>query len=380
MTAFTFTCRFSYLAFAGLLAASAARAQDTPVRRTPVYPPPAPLATDTTSADQVGRSQEFAVPSVLGMGPSKGLVLHYERLADYSIKTTEFRNSPDVNTNHNTTVTKNARAFVKAYAPLINHPHLKVVLGVNYDREEFNFKDPAASSLYRNLEEKGLKVLGAQLAVIRPVDEVHWYIARVKGELNGDYTSGELTVPDYLKMSAEFIYGWKRTPNFAWGVGAQLGYTFGRQSIYPVILYNRTWNSHWGVESLFPARVSFRYNLTRSTLLYAGYTVDGYNYNIKLREQLDNGLQTLIVRQNEIKPRLRLEREIYDFLWFGLEGGYRYNASFNALDETNNKGFSLFRGSARNLAVDNTLGGAPYASLELFIVPPRKFLNKTASK
>lgn len=354
------------------------RAQDQPPR-TPVYPPPAPLATDTAAADQVGQKQEFAVPSVLGGGPSKGVVFHYERLGNYSIDTKLRDRTPEGTAK--TTVTKNARAFIKAYAPLVNHPHLKLLLGLNYDREEFQFKDPNASNFYRNLEDKGLKVIGLQVAAIRPVDEVHWYIARVKGELNGDYTSGELSAPkDYLKMSAEFIYGWKRSPNFAWGVGGQLGYTFGRQSIYPVILYNRTFNPRWGVEALFPARVTLRYNASPATLLFAGYTVDGYNYNIKLRQPLDNQLETLILRQTEIKPRLRLEREIYDFVWFGLEAGYRYNASFNALDENANQGFSLFRRSPRPRVIDNTVGGAPYASVEVFLVPPRKFLKKTASQ
>ncbi|MCC3156712.1 DUF6268 family outer membrane beta-barrel protein [Hymenobacter sp. 15J16-1T3B] len=367
-----------------LLGFSVAQAQDQPPRkggepvRTPVYPPPAPLSTDTARTDQVGQSQEFAVPSVLGSGPSKGVVAHYERLGNFSINSKLRDREPEGRASTN--VTKNARAYIKAYAPLINHPHLKMILGLNYDREEFNFKSPEGSTFYRNLEEKGLKVIGAQLAVIRPVDQVHWYIARIKGELNGDYTSSELDVHDYLKMSGEFIYGWKRSPNFAWGIGGQLGYTFGRQSIYPVILYNRTFNPRWGVEALFPARVSFRYNATRSTLLFAGYTVDGYNYNIKLREPLQNGQQTLILRETELKPRVRLEREIYDFLWFGLEAGYRYNVSFNALDEANNKGLGLLRKSPRPLLLDNTLGGAPYAAFELFLVPPRKFLNKTASK
>ncbi|OUJ75784.1 DUF6268 family outer membrane beta-barrel protein [Hymenobacter crusticola] len=361
-----------------LLLTHAARAQETPPR-TPVFPLPAPLPGDTAVANQVGNSQEFATPSVVGQGPSKGVVAHLERLTDFSIKS-KLNDKDGKSITNSSTVTKNSRAFIKGYIPAWNRPHLKVILGFNYDREEFQFNRPDNSVLYRNLEDKGLKVLGAQLAVIRPIDDVHWYIARVKGELNGDYTASELDVNDYLKMSGEFIYGWKRTKYFAWGVGLQLSYTFGRQSVYPVILYNRTFNEHWGVEALFPARVSFRYNVSDKTLLFGGYTVDGLNYNVKLREPLPNGLQTLILRETEFKPRLRLEREIYDFIWFGLEAGYRYNASFNAFDDAGNSGFSLFRKGTRPRIVDNTLGGAPYASIELFLVPPRKFLRKTAGK
>jgi len=363
-----------------------AAAQEVPPR-TPVYPVPAPAPSDSIGVSEVGQeaeAREFAVPSVIGMGPSKGIVAHIERLSDFQITTKTKSNTEGVaDINTKTTVTKNSRAFIKAYAPLWNHPHLKVILGVNYDREEFQFKNPNASPFYRNLEDKGLKTLGAQLAAIRPIDEVHWYLARVKGELNGDYTSesSDLSFNDYLKMSGEFIYGWKRSARFAWGIGAQLSYTFGRQSIYPVILYNRTWNEHWGVESLFPARVTFRYNVNAKTLLLGGYSVDGLNYNIKLREPLpNNNLSTLIIRETEFRPRLRLEREIYDFLWFGIEGGYRYNASFNGFDYNGNSGFSLFRAGTRPRIIDNTLGGAPYASLEIFIVPPRKLLKRTMGK
>jgi hypothetical protein len=201
----------------------------------------------------------------------------------------------------------------------------------------------------------------------------------VKGELNGDYTSSELTIPDYLKVSGEFFYGWKRSPMFSWGVGLQLGYTFGRQSIYPAVIYNRTFNDRWGVEALFPARVTVRRNFSPRTLLLAGYTVDGLNYNINLREKLANGLQTLIVRETEVKGRVRLEREIYDFIWFGLEGGYRYNYSFNAFDKEGNKsGLFSFGGGTRPKVISNSLGGAPYVAVELFLVPPRKFLKKTS--
>lgn len=370
--------RLRFALLIGLLGIGTTRvvAQDVPAR-TPVYPVPAPAVGDSVLANQVGVDREFAVPSVIGMGPSKGVVAHLEGLANYRISSTASggaANGNDVTTH--TTVTKNRRAFIKGYVPLWNRPHLKVIIGVNYDREEFQFREPNNSAFFRNLEDKGLKNLGTQLAVIRPIDATHWYLARVKGELNGDYTSDELNFDEYLRMSGEFIYGWKRSPLFAWGVGLQVSYTFGRQSIYPAILYNRTWNEHWGVEALFPARVSFRYNVNAKTLFYGGYTVDGLSYNIRLRQNLPDGRNTLILRQTELKPRLRVEREIYDFLWIGLEGGYRYNASFNGFDDDGNAGFSLLRGSKRPRLIDNTLGGAPYVAVELFLVPPRKLLKK----
>jgi len=359
-----------------MLLAFSAAAQVTPASPTPVFPAPAPPRGDTLAADQVGQDQEFATPSVVNQGPTKGIVFHYERMPTFRVRSTaQVANLP----NYSADAEKNARLVIKGYIPMLNHPHLKLILGINYEREEFEFKNtPTNYELYDNIEDKGLKTLGAQLAVIRPVNAVNWYIFRVKGELSGDYTSNELNVSDYLRVSSEFLYGWKRSPTFSWGIGAQLGYTFGRQSIYPAVLYNRTFNSHWGIEALFPARVTARYNASPRSIFTAGYSVDGFNYIVKLNTPLvrrtSDGtpqpnikpLRTLELRETEVKFRGRWERELYDFIWLGAEAGYRYNYAFDAFDRTNND---------RQKIIDSQFDWAPYASLELFIVPTKGLLG-----
>ena len=190
--------------------------------------------------------------------------------------------------------------------------------------------------------------------------------------MNGDYNSDELNVSDYLKITSELIYGWKRSPSFAWGIGAQLGYSLGRQSIYPVIVYNRTFNERWGIEALAPARVLVRRNFSPSALLFGGYELVSSNYNLKLRQPFatpDNpgGVTSLELRQIDIKFRLRLEHELLSVLWVGAEAGYRYNYQFNAFDRSNN---------GRDRIINSQLGSAPYVSLDLFLVPPRKLLER----
>jgi len=356
-----------------LVSGFAARAQDVP--RT--FPPATPLDSAMSRSD----AQTFANPSVLGMGPSKGLIVRYERMPNFKVNSkAEVVGLSD----YNTDATKNARLSIKGYIPAWNRPHLKLVVGLSYEREEFKFTEPTSGyQLHDNIENKGLKSTAAQLAIIRPVDEVHWYLVRVKGELSGDYTSEELTRSDYLRYSAEAFYGWKRSPRFSWGLGFQYGYTFGRLSIYPALIYNRTFNDRWGVEALFPARVTLRRNFSDRSIFYTGYSVDGLNYIIRLRDPLvrrsadgsldasKTPLQTLELRETEVKFRLRWEHELLSFLWAGAEAGYRYNYSFDAFDRTN---------ADREKIISTQLGGAPYASLELFITPPRKLLEKAGVK
>lgn len=347
----------------------------------PVYPAAAPTAADSASGRPTPDQQTFANPSVLRMGPSKGLIVRYERMPRFNVRSSAqvvgFRDyAGEVN--------KNARLSIKGYIPAWNHPHLKLIVGLSYEREEFKFNGPATDyELYGNIEDKGLKSTAVQLVVMRPVDAVHWYLARFKGELSGDYNSDQLRPRDYFRFSAEAVYGWKRSPRFSWGLGAQYGYTFGRLSLFPALLYNRTFNDRWGVEALFPARVSFRYNASPVSLFYTGYAVEGYNYIISQRQPLERqhpdgtpdrsktALRTLELRETEVKFRLRWEHELLSFLWLGADVGYRYNHAFDAFDRTN---------ADREKIIDSQFNGAPYASLELFISPPRKLLEKAGVK
>ncbi|GAB3637468.1 hypothetical protein GCM10027422_30580 [Hymenobacter arcticus] len=359
-----------YLVPGLLTLAATVRAQDVPR----IFPAPAPTAIDSArGAPNLKDKQQFANPSVLGMGPSKGIIVRYERMPSFGVQATGKVAGVG---NYDTEATKNARLTIKGYIPALNHPHLKVIIGLNYDREEFKFRQvPNNYALLDNIENKGLKSTGVQVAVIRPVDAVHWYLARVKGELAGDYNSGgDLRSTNYLRMSAEAFYGWKRSPRFSWGVGFQYGYTFGKLSFYPAIIYNRTFNDRWGVEALFPARVTARYNASERSLFYAGYSVDGLNYLVNLRVPLVRQnqpdklpLNTLELREVEVKFRLRWERELLSFLWLGAEAGYRYNYAFDAFDRTN---------ADRERIIRTKLALAPYASLELFAVPPRKLMEK----
>jgi len=103
--------RAALLAF-GLGLARAASGQDAPV-----YPPPAPL--DTPGGPRPADAQIFANSPVVGMGPSKGLIVKYERIpGNFSLRSTGVGGVAD----YRTDVVKNANLIVKAYAPLLNQP------------------------------------------------------------------------------------------------------------------------------------------------------------------------------------------------------------------------------------------------------------------
>ncbi|WP_299826430.1 DUF6268 family outer membrane beta-barrel protein [uncultured Pontibacter sp.] len=313
--------------------------------------------------------EEYASPGVRGMGRGRGVVIGYERLPGFDIDSES--DDPRIG-GGNGKVRRHNKFSTRVVAPVVNKPQTKVIVGVDYQLEEFNFEGltPTSYPLYRYLEDKNLKSLGLQVAYLHSLDARRFYLVRLKGELNGDYNRDDINVSDYLKVNVEAAYGWKKSPDFAIGVGLQLGYTFGRQSVYPGILYNRTFNDKWGVESIFPANARLRYNLNEKTLLYGGYRLEGSSYNMYIDETPLSSFGELELRRTDIKALLRLEREIYDFIWFSVEGGFRQYYRHRVFDEI----------GSRDPLITNDLAGAGYVGVELFLVAPRKWIGRNAGK
>lgn len=307
---------------------------------------------------------EYASPSVTGMGRSRGVVVGYDRLPQFDIDSES--DDPRVR-NGSAHVRRNNQFFMRALAPLVNKPQTKVILGVGYSLEEFNFDDitPGSYPLYSYLEDKDLKSLSVQLAYLHSIDARRFYLIRVKADLNGDYTRDNINITDYLKTTVDLAYGWKKSQDYVIGVGAQLGYTFGRRNVYPGVLYNRTFNPKWGVESIFPANARLRYNANEKTLFYVGYRLEGASYNLYVEEPPLSEFKDLELRRTDIKGLVRMEREIYDFLWFSVEGGFRQYYRNRIFDEV----------GSRDVLIDNDLAGAGYIGVELYLVPPRSWVD-----
>jgi opacity protein-like surface antigen len=320
-------------------------------------------------AAEVETLEEYATPSVRGMGRSRGVIIGYERLPGFDIESES--DNPKIG-NGVGRVRRHNKFYTRAFAPVVNKPQTKVIVGIDYKLEEFNFDkiSPNSYSLYQYLEDKDLKSVGLQVAYLHSLNVRNFYLLRVKGELNGDYTRDNISIPDYLKVNLDLAYGWKRSPDFALGIGLQLGYTYGRQSIYPGILYNRTFNNNWGVESIFPANARVRYNVNDKTLIYGGYRLEGASYDIFANSTSLQEFGEIELRRTDLKGLLRLEREIYDFLWFGIEGGFRQYYRHRVFEEV----------GSRDPLITNDLSGASYFNVEVYLVPPRRFTERNRNR
>ena len=305
----------------------------------------------------------FCVPSVFGMPRAKGIVIRQERVLNYGIKS--FSKQEGLEDGEGS-VRRNRRWDFKARIPILRKPGIKIALGVRYFHEEYRFEDLPDYPLYRGLENKALKSLGTQLFLAKPFKGNKYFILRLSMALNGDYHIDDLPTVDFLKFSIAPLYGWKANPYTAFAVGFAYSNDFGRQGFFPVFSYIQTFNDHWGMEALLPSKARIRYSPNEKTNIYAVAELNGSSYTIRLDEPALSNMETLNLRKSEVRFLLSFEREIHDWLWFGIESGLRSNINF-----------SLREGAGRraNEIIDNRFNDALVFNFSLFVVPPRRFLE-----
>lgn len=240
---------------------------------------------------------------------------------------------------------------------VISTNKLIISAGGTYWGTRFFTKNPVAllpddmNQLYQN----NIYNLGGNATVFKPLNEKNFII--VQGNIESAFTPDEGNI-DNIKQSIFYygsaFYGWKKGDYRMVGVGLSRTYRLGRPLIVPVLLYNRTFNDHWGIEAVLPARAHVRYNFSTNSMLLGGYELEG--------QQVDLVNSNNFLQRGEIKPRLVFEQRLKGFFWLSLQAGYRVNGRFNLVDRYNGKESNEF--------FVNRWGGSPYVNFSINFVSP----------
>jgi hypothetical protein len=100
---------------------------------------------------------------------------------------------------------------------------------------------------------------------------------------------------------------------------------------------------------------------------YAGFELGGASYRLDNEGTAFANYNKLHLFRSELRGIMTYEREIHDWLWFGIEGGFRQNLNFNLTNGPKTKA---------DVLISNKLTGAPLINASLFMVPPQSFLKK----
>jgi len=239
-----------------------------------------------------------------------------------------------------------------------------LAIGFKYSVEDVFFEDHYLnnSDFYRDLQNKNLKQLGTSLYVIKPLRGNTYFLLRASVSLNGDYGKNNAPTSDYLKYSIAPMIGWRKNDYTTFAVGLAYSENFGRISVFPLLSFNKTFHERWGVEILLPLRVKLRYSTPdEKNYIYLTSEVKGSTYNVTFRSN-----ETGYLNNTELRNLIRYEREIYDFIWVGVEAGLRSNLNFS-LSETADR--------RNSVVINNQLSQSAFVGISIFIVPPRKFLR-----
>lgn len=307
----------------------------------------------------------YCTPSVVGLPRPKAFIFQYELQPHYKITSTvqsgNFQNTEGE-------INRNRRLDFRLRFPIINKSSLTIAAGLKYSREEFRFDNyPTGSKFYDNLENRDLKSVGAHLYVVKPTKSNKYFILRAGFEFNGDYPSDEANAGEFLKFSIAPLIGWKKNDNLSYAVGFSYGYAFGRPLIYPVFSYNKNFNCNWGIESLLPVSLKLRYTKNDKNYFYGGFELKGNSYRLDDPDSLFIG-DRLHLFYSELRFTITYERELHDWLWFGIEAGARHNLSFNVTNGPK---------ANADVILKNKLSGASLINASIFIVPPRGFFRKS---
>ena len=308
----------------------------------------------------------FCVPGVYGVPRSKGLVLSYEVVSGSNITATS--DEPTIG-NGNGTIDYTKRLDFRFKFPIVNDPKMKIAMGFHYYNEEYDFGNLGNPEYepFTRLNDRNLKSIGSSVYVVKPFLGNKYFVFRGSFDLNGDYSDAS-NLNDFAKFSFAPLYGVKVNPFTTMAFGAALSFDFGDPAVYPVFIYNRTLNSKWGIELTLPVEARVRRTFNPKSILYGGLKLEGAGYNITPDENdtfFDRN-ETIQISKSELKYYLNYEHEIHDYLWFGVNGGWRSNINFNLTAVDRLKSETI---------IDSKLKMTPYANLSLFIVPPRKWLE-----
>lgn len=160
------------------------------------------------------------------------------------------------------------------------------------------------------------------------------------------------------------IYTIQRDPKTRYGFGVIGGSDLGVLSITPVFTYTRQIAPKWVLDMQLPRFVSVRHQLNEKSFLIGKIQGNARRYNLTDLASTQESQSQLTLRKVDLQLSIDYEKEIHDWLWFGISGGYNKNLSYYLAEPGNRSRDALFQLNTRS---------APTFKASIFIVPPRKF-------
>jgi hypothetical protein len=244
--------------------------------------------------------------------------------------------------------------------PIVSNTKLIWQLGANYWNSRFALEKPGTNLFSNSLNNTSMLSAGVNTTIFKPLNEKNFLIFQASLDGNGIFQRISDFNNNALTISGSVLYGWKKSEKNMIGVGVARTYRAGRPMYLPVLFWNKTFNDHWGMELLLPARGHLRYNISTSNILQFGFELEGNQYWMDL---VNSPNKTAYIQRSELKPRIMWDKKLSGFVWLNMQAGLRYNWRFDVMNQYNAK-------EDNQRYFSSNLGNPFYFSISLNLVSP----------
>lgn len=253
---------------------------------------------------------------------------------------------------------------LKLGIPLIIRDNKLFGLQLLYYQHHFNFDDEDFSGnydLYNHLSGQAFSNLGIRGLYQYDVSDNEQMTLTAGFEARGD------EIVWNRNTAKVFISGlYKKTLNDRTkiGYGGVFAHGLRLTSFYPIFSFEKVLRPGWTLDMVLPKSIGLRREFNPKTYLTGQVEFEGWRYN--LTDAIGTERRDFTLRKADLELRLKFEREIHDWLWFGAELGYNKNVSYYLANPGDRGNGALIDLRARD---------ARYLKFTLFIVPPRSMFD-----
>lgn len=272
--------------------------------------------------------KRYANQKIINQLPQRIISLGYEYQGGFEMP--DIRSSALTSTLQDFTINRVSSIRAQVNIPVISNTKIIWQLGANYWASRFNVENPGSNSFAQRLDSRALTTTGINTTIFKPLNEKNFLIVQASADANGLFESFSDITNDAITLSGAIIYGWKTSDKNMIGTGISRTYRAGQLIHVPVLFWNKTFNDHWGMELLLPARGTVKYNFSTSNILQLGFELEGNQFLMNLPNS-QNG--KVFLQRGELKPRVAWDKKLTGFLWMSAQAGFRYNYRFDVMNQ-----------------------------------------------
>lgn len=299
-------------------------------------------------------------PGVKNKSKSKGIELSYKYVGS-SI----FEHGDEGNTSPS--IANSIQYFkIKLNVPLLLKPGFNIIAGYGFEPEVYRFgkiNDDYQNTI-SSIHNDRLKNNSFSLTMTKSWNHKLYSIFRFKTSFSGNYDGWIKFDQQYVSYNAIGMLGIKRNDFTEIAAGLSYSKSFGKHSVFPFLVFNKTFSDQWGLETVLPGKIMGRHNFKDKSIMLFGAEYSSSKYSINTSASSISDYTIYNLNHSAIKASISYDRQLVPWVWTTMQVGYQKNFNL-AFDKVS--GFN----SSFEMEPSNQL----FFKVGFFLSPPDNFMK-----